>query len=49
MNAEYTQRVGLLDDDEEVCAWMCPFCRSEFDLDGKILLLNGSGDIKGEA
>lgn len=49
MNAEYTQRVGLLDGDEEVYAWMCPFCRSEFDLDGKVLLLNGSGDIKGEA
>ena len=28
-----TQRVGLLDEDNRIEGWMCPYCNSLFDLD----------------
>lgn len=49
MNAEYTQRIGLVDDDDEVYAWMCPFCKSEFNLDGGIIMIHGNGNTRGDA
>ena len=31
LNHEFTQRVGLLDNFDEVVGWLCPHCKSEFD------------------
>ena len=49
LDGEFTQRIGLIGDMDEVYGWMCPHCRSEFDLDGKITNLGGTGNISGEA
>ena len=49
LDTEFTQRVGLLDDEDDVYGWMCPFCRSEFDVDGEILRIFRDGKIKGDA
>jgi|TARA_Y100000310_G_scaffold290026_1_gene316880 CRISPR/Cas system-associated protein Cas10 (large subunit of type III CRISPR-Cas system) len=49
INEQYTHRIGLVDGDEEVLGWMCPFCRSEFDIDGHVQILLGSTNIKGKA
>ena len=31
LDEQFTQRVGLLDDTDDVVGWLCPFCKSEFD------------------
>tara|TARA_R100001530_G_scaffold30860_2_gene24309 strand:+ start:1436 stop:1693 length:258 start_codon:yes stop_codon:yes gene_type:complete len=49
LDAEFTQRVGLLGDDDEVYGWMCPFCMSEFNLEGDITRLFRDGKIQGDA
>ena len=49
LNNEYTQRVGLLGDYDEVIGWLCPHCRSEFDVDNHIVKFQGEGNIRGEA
>ena len=49
LDSTYTSRVGLLDDDEEVYGWMCPFCRSEFDVEGDIIRIFRDGKITGDA
>ena len=48
LNEEYTQRVGIVDEDHEVLGWMCPHCKSEFDADSKLIKLMGF-TTKGEA
>jgi hypothetical protein len=49
LNGEYTQRIGLLDEFEEVLGWLCPHCKSEFDINDKITNLGGLSNISGEA
>ena len=49
LDEKYTQRVGLIDEDDEVYGWMCPFCMSEFDTEGEILRFFRNGKIQGEA
>ena len=49
LDVDFTQRVGLLNDIEEVYGWMCPHCMSEFDLEGNIVRLFRDGKIKGDA
>ena len=49
LDKQFTQRVGLLDDDDEVYGWMCPFCRSEFDIEGEIVRFFRDGKITGDA
>ena len=49
LDGDYTQRIGLIDDLDDVYGWLCPHCKSEFDLDGKITSLNGQGNVSGEA
>ena len=34
-NGEISKRVGLLDEDDEVIGWLCPFCKTEFDFNEK--------------
>ena len=29
-NDEFTKRIAMMDNDDEVVGWMCPFCFSEF-------------------
>ena len=33
LDKTFTQRVGLLGDDDSVIGWLCPHCHSEFDTD----------------
>ena len=35
-NQDYSQRAGLLDENEECVGWMCPFCYSEFDFTNRV-------------
>ncbi len=49
LDGNFTQRVGLLDGDEDVYGWMCPFCLSEFNMDGDITRLFRDGKITGDA
>ena len=49
LDGEYTQRIGLINEMDEVTGWMCPHCKSEYDMEGKITNLNGNGNITGEA
>ena len=49
LDDKYTQRIGLINDDDEVTGWQCPHCKSEYDLDNKIVNLGGLTNITGEA
>ena len=49
LNEEYTQRVGLINDFEEVIGWLCPHCKTEYDTDTKIVRFLGDPCIGGEA
>ena len=49
LDGEFTQRVGLIGEMDDVTGWMCPHCKSEYDLDGKITNLGGKSNISGEA
>ena len=44
---QFTQRVGVLaDDDFTIEGWMCPFCKSQFDLkDNLVNFSNYSANI----
>ena len=48
LNDEYTQRVGLLDEDDYCCGWMCPHCNGMFDIDNNLTGINGMDEM-GEA
>ena len=45
----FTQRVGLLGDDDDVIGWLCPHCRSEFDVDEHLTRYKGTAGMTGEA
>ena len=49
LNDEFTQRVGLLDDYDEVIGWLCPHCRSEFNTDSQLTKFMGESGMRGEA
>ena len=49
LNNEFTQRVGLLDDLDEVIGWLCPHCNSEFDNHDHLIKFLGENGIRGEA
>ena len=49
LDGEFTQRIGLINGDDDVYGWMCPHCKSEYDMDGKITNLSGNSNISGEA
>ena len=47
---QITQRVGILgDDDYTVEGWMCPECRSRFDIDNNLTYINTSNNQPGKA
>ena len=49
LNHEFTQRVGLLDDFDAVIGWLCPHCRSEFNIDNQLTKFMGEDGMRGEA
>ena len=49
LNDEFTQRVGLLGNFDDVIGWLCPHCNSEFDTDNHLVKFLGEGNIRGEA
>ena len=44
-----TKRVGLIDKKETLTGWLCPHCKSEFNLKNDIVELFDEDVIKGEA
>tara|TARA_R100001530_G_scaffold4271_1_gene5884 strand:+ start:186 stop:335 length:150 start_codon:yes stop_codon:yes gene_type:complete len=49
LNEEFTQRVGLLGDYDEVVGWLCPHCSSEFDTKDHLTKFLGENGMRGEA
>ena len=49
LDETFTQRVGLLGDDDDVIGWLCPHCRSEFDVDDHLVKYMGENGMTGEA
>ena len=47
LNDEFTQRVGLLGNLDEVIGWLCPHCNSEFDVDNHLTFISPSPKLKG--
>ena len=43
------QSIMLLDEDDEVIGWLCPFCKTEFDFNEKVIHIMGNEEIRGEA
>ena len=49
-NNDTTQRVGLLaEDDYSIEGWMCPFCKSRFDIKDNLVNINHSAINIGRA
>ena len=49
LNHEFTQRIGLLDEMDEVTGWLCPHCKSEFNTDNQLTKFMGECGMRGEA
>lgn len=45
----YSKRAGLLDENEEVVGWMCPFCKSEFDFSNRVTYIMPMDNSRGIA
>ena len=48
LDEEYSQRIGVLDDDDYCCGWMCPHRKGLFDDEDKLTGIHGMDDM-GEA
>ena len=48
LNDEYSQRIGVLDEYDFCCGWMCPHCNALFDTNDKLTGIHGM-DSMGEA
>ena len=49
-NADFSKRIGLIDDNSTVLGWMCPYCKSEFTEDDKLVKLKFDYDgVVGES
>ena len=49
LDTQFTQRVGLLGDYEEVIGWMCPYCRATFDKKDNLSYISGVNSTHGKA
>ncbi len=49
LDEQFTQRVGLLDGTDEVVGWLCPYCKTEYNVDNHIVKFMGEDGIGGEA
>ena len=45
----FTQRIGVLDEHDEVEGWMCPYCRSRFDIEENITYISLPDSKTGKA
>jgi len=48
LDEDYSQRIGVLDEDDYCCGWMCPHCDAMFDNDNHLTGINGMDEM-GEA
>ena len=49
-NADFSRRIGLVDEDCNILGWMCPNCGSEFTEDNKLMKLKLEYDgVEGQA
>ena len=50
-NRYFTKRIGLIDTNnkKEMLGWACPFCKSEFDIDDKLMYIYGEDFDAGNA
>ncbi len=49
-NAEYSRRIGLVDENCDILGWMCPHCGSEFNQKNELITLKVEYDgIEGKA
>jgi len=48
LDEDYSQRIGVLDEDDYCCGWMCPHCDGIFDNEDKLTGINGMDEM-GEA
>ena len=48
-NKKVTTRIGFFDSKENITGWLCPNCKSEFNLKNKVVELFGDDIPKGEA
>ena len=49
LNNTVSKRVGILNEFDEVEEWMCPICKSRFNLKDKPTVLYGEMNVEGEA
>ena len=49
LDEDYTQRVGILNEEDYCIGWMCPHCKSRFTPEDKPTELYGSMKVEGEA
>ena len=49
LDNKYTERIGLLDEYNEIIGWACPHCDSEFDTEDHLIRIIGSSGQRGEA
>ena len=49
LDNKYTERIGLLDEYNEIIGWVCPHCDSEFDTEDHLVRIIGSSGQRGEA
>ena len=46
-DAEISQRIGLLEADNTIVGWICPFCETEFGNNDEIVYIYGRDSMKG--
>jgi len=49
LNNKVSKRVGILNEFDEVDEWMCPYCDSQFNVNGRLTVLYGLMNVEGEA
>ena len=49
LNERRSKRIGIIDSRDNVTGWLCSKCKTEFDLDNKIVMLFTDMEIRGEA
>ena len=45
LDGEYTQRVGLISEMDDVYGWMCPHCKATFDEDSAFTGIQGMDEM----
>ena len=49
LNSKMSKRVGILNEFDEIDEWMCPYCDSQFNVNGRLTVLYGLMNVEGEA